>query len=104
VASHRLPAVPNTLSSPDGTGMPSPKCEEVLTNFWDYVDGSCAPDIAGRIEAHVSTCVPCLRFRQSQQLFFNALAALRQRSPAPARLHDRVRKALAAERWESRPH
>jgi anti-sigma factor (TIGR02949 family) len=82
--------------------MPSPECQEVLTNFWDYLDGNCSPELAERIDAHVSSCVPCFRFRRFQERFFASLAEVRERSPAPPRVHDRVRKALAAERRENR--
>jgi hypothetical protein len=97
-----LPAAQNRPSSSDAPDVPSPECQEVLTNFWDYLDGNCSSALAERIDAHVSTCVPCLGFRRFQERFFASLAEVRERSPAPLRVHDRVRKALAAERRENR--
>jgi anti-sigma factor (TIGR02949 family) len=99
---HR-PAAQDRLSPSDAPESPSPECQEVLTNFWDYLDGNCASELAERIEAHVSSCVPCLRFREFQDRFFAALAEVRERSPAPPRVHDRVRKALFAAQQENRP-
>jgi hypothetical protein len=97
---HR-PTAQNRLSSPDAPDIQSPECQEVLTNFWDYLDGNCSSELAERIGTHVSSCLLCLRFRRFQERFFASLAELRERSPAPSRVHDRVRKALAAERREN---
>jgi anti-sigma factor (TIGR02949 family) len=101
VTLHNLPAAQSTLSSTDAPDTPSPECQEVLTNFWDYLDGNCSSELAERITAHVSACVPCLRFRRFQERFFASLAELRERSPAPPHVHDRVREALAVERREN---
>jgi hypothetical protein len=73
-------------------------CRELLTSLWDCRDGRRSPDLAERVDAHLAACVPCHRLGEFQHRFFASLAALRDRSPAPARVHDRVRKALAAER------
>jgi predicted anti-sigma-YlaC factor YlaD len=70
----------------------------VLANFWDYLDGNCSSELAHRIEAHLSACRSCLRFRRFQERFFTSLASVRDRWAAPARVHVRVRKALTAER------
>jgi hypothetical protein len=102
VTLHHLPAGQNSLSSSDTPEMPSPECQEVLTNFWDYLDGNCSSELAERIDAHVSSCLPCLRFRRFQERFFASLAEVREWWPAPPRVHDRVRKAFAAERRENR--
>jgi anti-sigma factor (TIGR02949 family) len=102
VSLHDLPAAQNTLSSSDPPNMPSPECQEVLTNVWDYLDGNCSSSLAQRIDGHVSSCAPCLRLRQFQERFFASLAELRDWSFAPPRLHDRVEKTLAAERRENR--
>jgi hypothetical protein len=102
VTLHHFPTTQNSFSPSDAPDMPPPECQEVLTNFWDYVDGNCSSELAERIDAHVSSCLPCLRFRRFQELFFASLAEVRERSPAPQRVHDRVQKALAAERRETR--
>ena len=99
---HRFPAAQNNRSSSDASDAPSPECQEVLTSFWDYLDGHCSPELAERIEEHVSSCVPCRRFRRFQERFFAALAEVREWSPAPRRVHERVREALAAERRVNR--
>ena len=52
---HHLPAGQNSLSSSDTPEMPSPECQEVVTNFWDYLDGNCSSELAERIEEHVSS-------------------------------------------------
>jgi hypothetical protein len=96
---HR-PDAQNRLSPSDAPDIQSPECQEVLANFWDYLDGNCSSELAERIDSHVSLCLLCLRFRRFQERFFASLAELRERSPAPPRVHDRVRKALAAERRE----
>jgi anti-sigma factor (TIGR02949 family) len=96
------PAAQNPLSSSDAPDIPSPECQEVLTNVWDYLDGNCSLELAERIDAHVSSCVPCLRFWRFQERLLASLAELREWSTAPPRVHDRVRKALAAERRENR--
>jgi mycothiol system anti-sigma-R factor len=88
----------NRLSSSDAAALPSPECREVVTNIWDYLDGNCPSELVERIDAHISSCAICLRFRQSQERFFEALAEVRDRSPAPRHLHDRVRRAIAEER------
>jgi mycothiol system anti-sigma-R factor len=98
VTLHHFPPARNGLSSSDAPDIPSAECQEVLTNFWDYLDGNCSSELAERIDAHASSCVPCLRFRRFQERFLASLAELRERSPAPRRLRDRVRKALAVER------
>jgi mycothiol system anti-sigma-R factor len=104
VTLHHRPDAQNKLSpSDDAPDIRSPECQEVLTNFWDYLDGNCSSELAERIEAHVSSCVPCLRFRRFQERFFASLAEVREESPAPSRLHDRVRKALFAAQLENRP-
>ena len=71
----------------------------MLTNLWDFLDGNCTSKLAARIAAHLASCGPCLRLREAQEHFFGSLAELRESSPAPRRVHDRVRAALAAERW-----
>ena len=96
------PAAQNRLASPDAPDMSSPECQEVLANFWDFLDGNCSPELATRIDAHVASCLPCLGFRRFQERFFTSLAEVRERSPAPARVHDRVREALAVERAQTR--
>lgn len=93
-----LPGAQNTSSSSDGADIASPECQQVLANVWDYLDGNCSSELAERIEAHVSVCESCLRFRQFQERFFTSLAGVRERLAAPARVHVRIRKALAAER------
>jgi predicted anti-sigma-YlaC factor YlaD len=96
------PATQNRLASSDAPDVPSPECQAVLTNFWDCLDGNCSPELAERIDAHLSSCVSCARFREFQEHFFAALAEVRERSPAPRRVHDRVRKALFAAQQENR--
>jgi mycothiol system anti-sigma-R factor len=94
------PAAHNGSSSHLGvSGAAPPDCDEVLARFWDYLDGRCSSELAGRIGAHVEACPPCRRVRSLQERFFECLGQMRERSHAPARVHDRVRKALAAERW-----
>jgi hypothetical protein len=73
-------------------------CRELLTSLWDCRDGRCSADLAERVDAHLEACVRCYRLGEFQYRFFASLAELRDRSPAPPRVHDRVRKALAAER------
>jgi predicted anti-sigma-YlaC factor YlaD len=102
VTLHHPPAAQNRLASSDAPDMSSPECQEVRTNFWDYLDGNCSPELAARIDAHVASCVPCLGFRRFQEGFFASLAEVRRRPPAPPRVHDRVREALAAERAQDR--
>jgi hypothetical protein len=80
--------------------MPLPECEEMLANCWDYLDGNCSAQVATRIDAHVSSCVVCLRLLRFQESFFASLTALRERPLTPARVQDRVGRALAAERRE----
>jgi hypothetical protein len=94
----RHPAAQEKLPPSDTHDLRSLECREVLPSFWDVRDGRCSPDLAGRVEAHLAGCVPCYRLQEFQHRFFALLAELRGRSPAPARVHDRVRKALAAER------
>jgi hypothetical protein len=77
--------------------LPPLECREVLASVWDCRDGRCSPALAQRVDAHLTACVPCRRQREFQHRFFASLAELRERSPAPARVHDRVRKALVAE-------
>ena len=74
------------------------ECRELLTSLWDCRDGRGSPLLAQRVDSHLAACVPCHRLAEFQHRFFASLAELRHRSPAPAGLHDRVRKALAAER------
>lgn len=95
---HHRPAGQNRASSSDAPDTPPPECQEVLTSFWDYLDGNCSSELAERIEEHVASCVPCWRYRRFQERFFASLAEVRKWSPAPQHLHDRVREALAAER------
>ena len=97
----QLPVGRNADASPEPLGGPPPECLEVLANFWDYVDGNCCPELVARIDAHVSSCAPCLRFRQLQECFFMALAGVREGWPAPDRVRDRVRRTLAAERRDN---
>jgi anti-sigma factor (TIGR02949 family) len=102
VTLHRLPDAQNRITSSDAPDAPSPECQEVLMNFWDYLDGNCSSDLAERIDAHITSCVPCFRFREFQERFFESLAEVREQSPAPSRLHERVRKAIATEKREGR--
>jgi putative zinc finger protein len=102
VTPHHRPAQ-NRPSSSDALDAWPPECHEALTNFWDYLAGDCSSELAERIEAHVASCVPCVRFRRFQDRFFAALAEVRERSPAPPRVHDRVRMALFAAQQENRP-
>ncbi len=97
------PAAQNGPPSDGGIPMaPSPDCEEVLTNFWDYLDGRCSSDVARRIGAHVDICPPCRRLGGLQAYFLESLAQIRERSSAPGRVRDRVREALEAERLDYR--
>jgi predicted anti-sigma-YlaC factor YlaD len=102
VTLHHRPAAQNRPSASDVPDIASPECHEALTSFWDYLDGNCSSELAERIDAHVSSCLPCLRFRRFQERFFALMAEMRERTPAPRRVHDRVRKALAAERRGNR--
>jgi hypothetical protein len=101
VTRRHFPASQGSLSSRDGHDSPPSECQEVLTNLWDYLDGNCPSELVGRIDAHVSLCPPCLSVRRFQERFFASLAEVREQSRAPGRVHDRVRKALAAERQDS---
>jgi hypothetical protein len=101
-----LPNVPpaqSTVAASDAPEIVPPECQEVLANFWDYLDGNCSSEVSGRIDTHVPSCAPCLRFGRLQERFFASLAELRW-SPAPTHVYDRVRKALAAERLENPRH
>ena len=69
---------------------------------WDYLDGTCSPGLAASLDAHFSRCPSCAHLRDLQERFFASLGAVRGRA-APARLHDRVRRALAAEGRHYRP-
>jgi hypothetical protein len=102
VTLHHSPAAQNRLAPADAPAKSSPECREVLANFWDYLDGNCSPELAGRIDAHVASCVPCLGVGRLQERFFASLAEVRERSPAPPRIHGRGREALAAERAQNR--
>lgn len=95
---HRLPDAQSRLTSADAPDAPSPECQEVLVNFWDYLDRSCSSELTERIDAHIASCVPCHRLREFQERFFESLAELKEQSSAPARLHERVRRAIDAER------
>ena len=99
---HR-PAAQNRVPSSSAPDLPPAECQVVLASFWDYLDGNCSSALADRIDGHISSCLPCLRFRHFQERFFASMAEVRDRSRAPARVHDRVRKALYAARLETRP-
>jgi hypothetical protein len=101
VTSNHL-AAQKAVPPSDADALPSLECREVLPSFWDCRDGRSTPGLAERVEAHLAACVPCYGLREFQQRFFASLAELRERSSAPARVHDRVRKALAAERRAGR--
>jgi anti-sigma factor (TIGR02949 family) len=95
----RVPAAHSGhLSSPDADDLPAPECLEVSAKLWDYLDGNCSSELATRINVHLSACQLCLRLLGLQERFLDSLAELRERRPAAARLHVRVRKALANER------
>jgi hypothetical protein len=98
-----LPPAQSAVAASDAPEIVPLECQEVLATFWDYLDGNCCSELAARIDGHVSSCAPCLRFRRLQERFFASLAELRW-SPAPTHVYDRVRKALAAERLENRLH
>lgn len=98
---HHLPTAENTRTTNDASNEESSECQMVLASFWDYLDGNCTRAVAERIEAHVSSCLPCLRYRRFQERFFASLAAVRERSGAPPQLVERVRDALAAERRQA---
>jgi mycothiol system anti-sigma-R factor len=74
-------------------------CRAVVTSVWDYLDGHCAPELAERVDAHLASCTPCLRLRELQGHFLASVAELRERSRAPAHVHNRVREALETARW-----
>jgi anti-sigma factor (TIGR02949 family) len=93
-----LPAVQDGLSTPGALAPAPPECEVLLTHLWDYLDGNCAGDVAGRIIAHVPACSPCTRHLLIQEQFFSSLAEVRDRSAAPRGLHESVRNRLAGER------
>jgi hypothetical protein len=98
-----LPPAQNTVSPSDVPDVVPPECQEVLANCWDHLDGNCSSELAERMDTHLTSCAPCLRFRRLQERFFASLAELRW-SPAPTHVYDRVRKALATERLENRLH
>ncbi len=97
------PAATNRRPS-DADDPRAPECREALASFWDYLDGTCAPGLAARLEGHFDRCATCASVRAFQRRFLESLAAMRSRSPAPARLHERVRRALGAERGQYRLH
>lgn len=74
------------------------ECELTLAHAWDYLDGHCSADVAGRIIAHVPSCSSCSRHLLIQEQFLSSLADLRERPAAPTRLHESVRATLAADR------
>ena len=95
-------AAANRRPSTDADDHRALECREVLASCWDYLDGTCAPALALRLDGHFSRCVTCSGVREFQTRFLASLAAMRSRSLAPARLHERVRRALVAERGQYR--
>ena len=94
----RPPAAHGIAPSCDAPEIRALDCRQVVARFWDYLDGRCPSEVAQRIDAHVALCISCQRLRRFENRFLDLIGEVRRRSPAPRRLHDRVCRALAAQR------
>ncbi|MCS6950287.1 MAG: zf-HC2 domain-containing protein [Armatimonadota bacterium] len=65
-------------------------CREWEQAIVEYVDGVCAPEAAGRLEAHLAQCAACAKAVEAQRWLKAALAQL-ERERAPAYLTRRIR-------------
>lgn len=70
-------------------------CLNVLLHVWDDLDDQLAPADAASLRAHVAACGPCADYHRFQVRFFEMLATLRPRGPAPSHLRSRVLNRLA---------
>lgn len=71
-------------------------CREAIRQVWDWLDGELTPERIREIELHLSRCSPCQGKADIERRFLEALAATRDRFPAPCTLRARVEHALRA--------
>jgi anti-sigma factor RsiW len=73
-------------------------CGQVLDRLSDYLDGDLEAEVRARLEEHLRGCDGCARFGGEFRATVEALRThLLCRGAMPARLHERLRLALAAE-------
>ncbi|GAC1656669.1 MAG: hypothetical protein NVS4B3_22540 [Gemmatimonadaceae bacterium] len=69
-------------------------CLGAMKELWDYLDGEVTETRRQAIRAHLERCAPCFEHSEFEQHFLDALAASRNCKCAPARLRDRIIRAL----------
>jgi anti-sigma factor RsiW len=73
-------------------------CGQVLDRLSDYLDGDLEASVRDQVEEHLRGCEGCARFGGEFRATVVALRThLLRRGAMPARLHERLRVALAGE-------
>lgn len=74
-------------------------CREREQAIVEYVDGTCEPQAARELEAHLARCAGCAEAVRAQQWLKQALAQL-ERDRAPAYLSRRIRDHARVALWQ----
>ena len=72
-------------------------CLETVQRLADYVDRELSVAETAEVERHLQTCERCLQRFQFEALVLDELRMKLRRVPVPARLEERLRKALRSE-------
>jgi anti-sigma factor (TIGR02949 family) len=73
-----------------------PACNEVIQQLWDYLDEELTPERMAAIAAHLSGCSRCFPQFEFEQAFLQAIRSVRDESPPPAQVRERVLATLRA--------
>lgn len=74
-------------------------CREWEQAIVEYVDGTCEPQAARELEAHLARCAACAQAVRAQQWLKQALTQL-ERDRAPAYLSRRIRDHARVALWQ----
>lgn len=72
-------------------------CDAVMRQLWDYCDGELTPERMEAIRAHLAVCKRCYPQYEFERDFLALLEREKRAHSDPARLRERLMRALEAE-------
>ena len=69
-------------------------CDDIVDIMGDYVDGELTASVKERIDTHMAGCSECREFLRTYSFTVKLAASLRNDTPAPAPVQNRLRAAL----------
>ncbi len=80
-----------------GAKTPMIKCDDVMRQLWDYLDGELTSDRAEAIRAHIAMCARCTPQTEFERAFLAAVKKSQREHSQPERLRRNLIDSLRAQ-------